>query len=415
MFTLNQFSFRAIVLSLALSTSATWAEGGSNAGGGYSVLCADGGVYAMDYLATQKTVSGLDPEIERAKTSDEILARILKRLEEVRPELAISFQDFIARNDKEANTATTRLWVSGTHPLHKLTDEQSIRKISACLGDRRETEVFQAVIRQQFKRGIIYNRDAEQLARLEQTGAEQASFTYVHEWLRDFTDDSNIIMHVNYFLHSADFFTLSAADIERVFQRHGLDQLPGADRIQTQLVPPLSVVRIKWNGVVDHMEDMDFTFDVYLCQRQVEFSQVISVRFGPDLSDCQIIRTRAPRHLEINSGAITRFFLGNQSVLDPVQILLPGALLNQFAEAQGQVSDGPFLVAVAQSKSASGTLNHGATSLAISELINRPSTAEALSLQPRIYNCYIGGIKGPTCMQTAGISLKVDFLPLLRR
>jgi len=199
--------------------------GGFNGGGGYSALCNDGKHYALDYKASRGAYGvNLAPQLESARSVDEIFALILKTLDEKLYEASVDFKDFLQFNENPQMSGTVRsryvrarrVWTDGTSSLGLNGDHQTLRVPGECLNGQGQLNLRQLIVRIEApdaksydpERVVMYDRYKPALEDLETNHPVQVSFAYVHEWLRDYTDDAITIMKVNAFLHSEKFFTM---------------------------------------------------------------------------------------------------------------------------------------------------------------------------------------------------------------
>ena len=253
----------------SLPLSAQGRRGGINGGSGFAVACADGKYYSLDYVATEDRTSNISYTLRLATSAQQILADIERHLRSQIPQLGESLADFSQLNQSLSRTdETSRLWLNSRHTLTLLDDYQRIRNAHCAAGP--QTQVIQAVIRRETDRGIIYEQDRSVLDLLAQTGPLQVSFTLLHEWLRDYVEDPDVILRVNQYLHSVEFFGDSKPTILRRLLLLGVQGLP-REVLQSSFaripIAPRDRFTINWDGILrtDKAEASDYTISFEIC------------------------------------------------------------------------------------------------------------------------------------------------------
>jgi hypothetical protein len=211
----------AICLLSTLSTAK--AAGGLDAGGGYAIRCDDGKLYSWDYVNAPFGGSRIRESYKKAKSTKAILEQIAARLGNFNVEMADSFRDYLKFNDDPTKPSENRIWERSSNPLLPLEDADRMRLPKSCVAQvKKGFRLEQAVIRLDRDGKIVYAADSRVLKALEKNHPLQLSFLYVHEWLRDFTDDAHTLTMVNQLLH-AEKWPESEQAFVKVMQQLGID------------------------------------------------------------------------------------------------------------------------------------------------------------------------------------------------
>ena len=206
------------------------AEGGVAGGGGDAILCNDGKYYSYDYIATLGSAELLNPQyLNNSKSAKQIVLDIAKNLRAKVPYMGPNLEAFvnsIGASAYETTTYTSRVWLPGANPLFDLSDESKLRIPKDCLDSSGQPQIVQAVIRVKSKYGFIqYNYDQNITYALNTNSTLQLSFLYVHEWLRDYTDDPTVIMNITRMLHSQAWVTQDTKGVIAAMMRYGMNPL----------------------------------------------------------------------------------------------------------------------------------------------------------------------------------------------
>jgi hypothetical protein len=197
-----------IILS-SLNVMAQGAE--ANAGNGGDVaFCSEAqeindlvGAFALDYLRGKKTYGTHDPEYVSPSFFGS-MERILSNLKLKVPELGNSLEEFMRFVENTYDFTQERVWTPSQLPLTPIFDEGlRVNLPENC------QNVVQAIVRSGTG-PIEYLFDEKTLGVLS---GLQLSFLYIHEWLRDFTDDPVTIVKVNWLLHSKRIESLSSEQL----------------------------------------------------------------------------------------------------------------------------------------------------------------------------------------------------------
>jgi len=237
--------------------------GGFNGGGGYSVLCKDGKAYALDYKGSRGSRdSAVAPVLEAASSLNEVSELLLKTLDAKLYEASVDFRDFLKFNLSFETTSkilpnfvkARRVWIDGSAPLGLNGDHQTLRDPAECKDEQGRLNLQQLVVRREEKnanpRVVTFDRYLPAIQELEKNHGLQASFAYVHEWLRDYTDDPIMIMRLNAFLHSKKFFEMPKEDVPAYLAAMGF-KFPdiGTSTVSAlRDLKPNQKMSVQWNG-----------------------------------------------------------------------------------------------------------------------------------------------------------------------
>lgn len=215
--------FRFLAISIIFLSSGA-KGGGINIGGGFAAKCDDQKLYALDFIAAGSTMPTA-PILAQATSSSMVLGIIADNLDRKVPLLGRSLTEF-SKFNQNLSGGENRIWIFSKNKLESPKDQQNLR-IPSCGGPSRMIELIPAIVRiVQASNVIRYEVDENVIQGLEENGALQASYTYLHEWIRDFTSDSNTLIRINEYLHSAKFFTDSGTAILRSLMSLGLKEFP---------------------------------------------------------------------------------------------------------------------------------------------------------------------------------------------
>lgn len=206
-------------------------EGAVSHGGGSFAVCKEGnkaelppGYYPVDYVlcyrnnrkAMENFADFVDPNL-----------KILDRLWETLPSLAISFQKFLKNFDEgmqeKQNDESETWWrpsidglnqSPGSDSFEKLPEgcEEIVRTIERVFIPDRPAAGY--MDRTQFIYWPDLVKPSEDNLK-NPTWIRNHSWMLVHEWLRDFTQDAHIVKDANEYFHSKEFFDTHASGLRR--------------------------------------------------------------------------------------------------------------------------------------------------------------------------------------------------------
>jgi len=214
-----------VVIGFVSQTSYASSEGGVAGGGGNSILCNDGKYYSYDFILTQKTTGRVNQAFRNMEDPVQMIRLIANIMAVKVPAMSASLNDFIlGLQSKEFDTGISRIWIPGLNPLAPVGDESRLRIPAMCLNSKGEPKIYQTVIRFKNSSNVIqYNYDERQILELHRSGALQVSFLYIHEWLRDYTEDASVILNIVRMLHEEGWITASPEGVLSAMRRYGLN------------------------------------------------------------------------------------------------------------------------------------------------------------------------------------------------
>ena len=193
-------------------------------GGGNAIRCDDTKLYSWDYIARALPNSEVDPDYYKAKNAKEIIEKISKKLSDYNPVMAASLEDFRLFNEDPSNHATKRLWIPGSNPLAPIGDEDRTRIPKNCIATADEHfKLYQAVARKAAG-DTIYEYDSSLLKELERNSPIQLSFLYIHEWLRDYSQNTSAILYATQLFHTKKWG--KPENFYLTLRRFGFSQIP---------------------------------------------------------------------------------------------------------------------------------------------------------------------------------------------
>lgn len=200
---------RLLLISVfSLQASMAAFAGGRDGGGGDTVICQPSkqndfnGIYALDYVVTFNKLNR-NSDIVEVKSWEESIERIKGFLGKYAPSRLANFENFIKYENNSTDYSAPMVWMPGPSTLIDIQDEKLTRLIpDNCKSSKGEKGIFQTVIRSVSNRKQIqYEVDADLILELKKSPL-QYSFLMVHEWLRNFNEDSAVIRNINRYLHS---------------------------------------------------------------------------------------------------------------------------------------------------------------------------------------------------------------------
>ena len=202
--------------------------GPGSSGGGASIRCNDGKLYALDYVA-EGWGHPVNSDFTKARTGDEILKLIADGLKTKIPALAASLNDFRKLADTPNMETSHRYFNSNEYEPRDLGD-QELGNINwpqmECTAPKSNPEILPTFIRTTFHGGMtVYDRKEALLKELAENSPLQVSFIYVHEWLRDYTESAASIRLANRYLHSVGTLKLRDSEIRTTLASFGLRTL----------------------------------------------------------------------------------------------------------------------------------------------------------------------------------------------
>ena len=217
-----------LVLSMVFSCVVLkniWA-GGHESHGGDLIYCQKSddnlfeGNYTLDYILTFRK-SNNNEDIVDVESWEISRQRIQDILNNKIPILGKSFSEFISLLGNYDDYGLSRIWEEAAFGLYNISDENIKNKIPANCYNGDEINLQQVVIRRQETEIIRYSYDYEKLTQLRSARPLQFSFLMIHEWLRDYIQDPEMIRLVNRFFHSNQFEIQSIAQVAKFLRVNG--------------------------------------------------------------------------------------------------------------------------------------------------------------------------------------------------
>jgi hypothetical protein len=186
---------------------------GSVGNGGDLVECVNDqispfeGLYSLDYVVSYNPKNA-NADIVNVKSWEESAARLARLIENKIPSWSKGFNEFVETLFKVPGPGLKRAWSPAQAGLIDLKDERLVKKLPKnCqnLSENGNPTLMQAVIRRALKNSLVYDYDYSLLNKLQMERPLQMSFTLVHEFLWDHTDNIQLIRDVNRYLHSENF------------------------------------------------------------------------------------------------------------------------------------------------------------------------------------------------------------------
>lgn len=231
-------SYKSVLsFTVAVMSSACFARGGMDAGGGDTVVCRSSplnfleGNYNLDFVLTIEDLKNGDLDIVPVESWEESKDRIYFELLPKIPALAASFKDFsyglqrpLGENSSPPQS-TNRLWLPAK--LWALKDEGVGRpnipyNCYHPFSIPAQEPWVQTVIRTPKSGYILYQYYKPLFDELYKSTPLQFSFLVVHEWLRDHVKDPKAIRRINRFLHSVDSELMTGSEVLAELHRLGL-------------------------------------------------------------------------------------------------------------------------------------------------------------------------------------------------
>ncbi|RYZ86011.1 MAG: hypothetical protein EOP06_15295 [Proteobacteria bacterium] len=243
---ISQRMIAAIVCLLtSLSAANAKAErGGMDAGGGDIVRCNRmglSGFFTLDYALMvgrgHVPLKELDPKLKKARHAQRVVREIFGINA---PRFLSSFDSFFrstgqidwcgygSQHCQPSDVASgDREWNSSSLKLKNLNDEgdlaalpQECKEHLSDPGSPWVVPAYQAVIRTEIPGKIVYNYGVS--LRWIQNEPYQLSFLLMHEWLRDFTNDPEVIRNVTWLLHTRKVQELNVKEFNLALRKLGL-------------------------------------------------------------------------------------------------------------------------------------------------------------------------------------------------
>lgn len=232
--------------------AAMGATGGGN--GGDVVRCVENGqeVYRTLDSVVMANHPFYNPKLYQS--SDEAIEAITAKFRETLPFMGIKFERFLETYENKVSEKRDAFWIESN--LYDIEDENLHVKIPAHC----DQEPIQAVnlVKEPFTR---YYYDSSVISLIEGVDAE-FSWLMIHEWLRDYIDDADVIRIINSYLHSEDFLLDSEKAVEETLNRLGIRYGKGISASELEF--NLQMMRSSIDKVKHRMNDVEKELEKFL-------------------------------------------------------------------------------------------------------------------------------------------------------
>lgn len=205
-------------------------------GNGGDVVYCEGNIHTLDSVIMMEERYF---DINRQEHYEISIKRIQNHLRDTLPLLEQTFNKFLDNFKTKGNVEEGVFWVKGK--LKNVADENLFVELPGRCDD--EVKQVVVLVKEPFKR---YYYDASLIDKLSKN-ADELSWLFVHEWLRNYVDDSDVIRIINAYLHSEQFYQASEQEVEETLIRLGISSgygpLSSEEKASTQrlkvIVPEL--------------------------------------------------------------------------------------------------------------------------------------------------------------------------------
>ncbi|MGE3608456.1 MAG: hypothetical protein AB7I27_02620 [Bacteriovoracaceae bacterium] len=204
-----------ILITLATLTLSSQVFAKEKGKGGDVVIC-NGKMRVLDTVVIQQEKYF---DIRSNDNYEMTMQQIVSHLKETLPGMATRLQTFFKIFKDKGDLKRSIFWIKGD--LTNIEDENLFIKIpSNC-----SPQIKQAIVlvEKPFKR---YYYNAEVAAELEKQ-KDELSWLLIHEWLREYVTDSDVIRIINAYLHSNQFFQENEHEVIDSLTRLGIDSSRG--------------------------------------------------------------------------------------------------------------------------------------------------------------------------------------------
>lgn len=190
-------------------------------------------------------------DITREERYEVSIAKIKNHLNNTLPLMGQTLGNFLQNFKAKGNVEEGVFWVKGR--LKNIADENLYIEIpSHCENEAKQVVVL---VKSPFKR---YYYDANLIEELSQNG-DELSWLLIHEWLRNYVDDSDVIRIINAYLHSEQFLNSNEEEVQETIERLGVTSgygpLSSEERASTErLKVMVSDLEKRLNEIKSHIE-----------------------------------------------------------------------------------------------------------------------------------------------------------------
>lgn len=191
----------AVLFTCLMISGVLWANERGN--GGDSVRC-DGKLRTLDSVIM---IPSPHYTFTRSERYEESINKIISKLKETLPDMGKSLEDFLLIFENKGDRKKNIFWIAGT-PIDVKDENLYVEIPKEC-----SQEPIQTVVRlnNRIKR-YYYNSEAINELSLNK---DELSWLLIHEWLRDYENDTEIIRFLNAYLHSDEFMSDDEISVEK--------------------------------------------------------------------------------------------------------------------------------------------------------------------------------------------------------
>ncbi|MCO4753134.1 MAG: hypothetical protein KC478_01565 [Bacteriovoracaceae bacterium] len=268
---------KKLILGSLLTSTMTMAAATGGGNGGDVIKCSVNGQSV--YRTLDSVVMESQPFFEKVeeRNSETSMRQIVEKLKNTLPLMGKRLATFKETFDKKANDDRSIFWIDAK--LYDVQDENLYIRIP----ENCDEKLLQAVnlVKSPFKR---YYFDSEVLGLIEKEG-DELSWLIVHEWLRDFIDDSDVIRIVNAYIHSQDFLDASDIEVDETLGRLGITS--GRGKTVSELESTVSKLRSGLPTIQERIAEVHSRLDFAQDKNQ---KAKIKVWDGLDIIDLMFLR-----------------------------------------------------------------------------------------------------------------------------
>lgn len=180
-------------------------------GNGGDVVYCEGNVHTLDSVVMMEERYF---DINRQNHYEISIKRIQNHLKNTLPLMEQTLTKFLANFKAKGNVEEGVFWVKGK--LKNVADENLFVELPSRCDD--EVKQVVVLVKEPFKRFYYDASIIDQLSK----NADELSWLLVHEWLRNYVDDSDVIRIINAYLHSEQFYQANEEEVKETIVRLGI-------------------------------------------------------------------------------------------------------------------------------------------------------------------------------------------------
>lgn len=220
-----------LAIILIMNTQAILA-GNEKGNGGDAVVC-NGKIVTLDSVLMSDTNYF---DIKRGSNYIDSINNIKNHFDSTLPLMGQALASFISTFNSKGSFGSGVIWVKGK--VKDVADENLFVDLPAhCEKDVLQTIVL---VKKPTKR---YFYDASIVEELEKND-DELSWLLIHEWLRDYLDDSDVIRVLNAYLHSEQFLSSSEIEVKEGLKLLGISDWTGPMKSEENLANKMMKIKI---------------------------------------------------------------------------------------------------------------------------------------------------------------------------